>query len=595
MSDANIVFANIVATPTLNAWSQAYNAGRLFAVLSLKREDSTEPLGALGKEILNSLEEEYFTLETKNLTTIKQAIEATCKKIPEDVTVSFVVASIIGNVTFIYVVNNGKVVLKRDDRIGTILDTSKSEESIDLKIASASGFLQNGDYLLLETEKFTNVISKETLSSSFDHNTPVEIAEILSPTIHEKEEGEATAIILSYKNLSEETETPQDNLSEELSGQEEIPQNKEPVKIFSFLKEKISHLNLPSLKLLNFKNSLKANFSHSKKMFITLAVVIIFILLSSIYFAVKKQQDAKTQALFQEVFSKAQKKYDEGNALLGLNKNLAKDDLLSAQKTLEDAKTKFKKASKEEKQLNELAKQINDALTVASAVNLIQPEEASEKDSTLLSYELKNPGTSDNPRFFAQDSKTIYFADKSGVSLVDKSTAKTKLIITNKSDWTQIGGIGLYFGNVYILDKKSNQIIKYVASDDGFGKTNYLKSDVSIDFSKASDMAIDTSAWVVLNDGSVKKFTRGKQDTFSLSGLDNPLSNPFNIFTDTSTDNLYILDKDNSRIVVFNKEGVYQAQYQANIFKNATDFEVLEKDKNIFILSEGKIWKTVLK
>ena len=35
--DNNISFSKIVATPTLNSWSQAYNAGKLFAVLSLER------------------------------------------------------------------------------------------------------------------------------------------------------------------------------------------------------------------------------------------------------------------------------------------------------------------------------------------------------------------------------------------------------------------------------------------------------------------------------------------------------------------------------------------------------------------------------
>src|SRR5258708_34695927 len=104
-----LTYAKIVATPTLSAWSQAYNAGNLAAVIALNQEtvenqegqpsiSTNVSLASLGKELLNTLEAEYFTIETKNLTSIKQAITTTCEKVEEGTDLSLVVSVIIENI-----------------------------------------------------------------------------------------------------------------------------------------------------------------------------------------------------------------------------------------------------------------------------------------------------------------------------------------------------------------------------------------------------------------------------------------------------------------------------------------------------------------
>ena len=74
MADSNLNFSSIVATPTHHLWSQAYNAGKLFAVLSLEKEKKeeqevtpSEDLGVLGKDLLSTFEQDFFTLEKKDL------------------------------------------------------------------------------------------------------------------------------------------------------------------------------------------------------------------------------------------------------------------------------------------------------------------------------------------------------------------------------------------------------------------------------------------------------------------------------------------------------------------------------------------------
>src|SRR6266498_1841689 len=85
----SLSFAKLVATPTDSAWSQAYNAGNLFACLSVSVVEKNEniSLPATGKDVLNLLESEFFTLEEKTITSIKQAIHESLTKLPSSVTV----------------------------------------------------------------------------------------------------------------------------------------------------------------------------------------------------------------------------------------------------------------------------------------------------------------------------------------------------------------------------------------------------------------------------------------------------------------------------------------------------------------------------
>ncbi len=574
--------AKIVATPTAASWSQAYNAGTLFAVLSLESkktqvEERQPDMPSIGKEILNTLETEYFTLETKNLDSIKQAItQAYEKSADKDLAVSLVVASAIDTVLYIFISGCGKILMQRQGKLGVLLS---SKEPVQL---SASGFLRHEDTVILETPQFAKIISQEVLHDSLQQHAPSEIAENLSPKIHEQEEGAASAVIFSYKEILPEKDTAQN------TDEEYIVSAPEKRKLFT---KTVMLENLAKIKtaFLSFWRNRTLRLTHRRKVFLSIACILIAILIFSAFFAVKKQRDTKNQVLLQEIIVPAQKKYDEGQSLLDLNKQLAREDLTQAQKILADGKGKFEKNSKEITQIDALLKKINDALAASSSVNTVDAKQVDAKNSLFLTVEINNH----DGLLFTQDDKNIYGIDNNSIFSVEKKTQARKTIIKNNDAWSSAGGIGIYFGNIYMLDKKSGTILKFTATDNGFEKNNYLIT--SQDFSKASSLGIDGSVWVLLEDGLVKKFTRGKLDDFKVSGLDTPLAKPSRIYTDLDSNNVYILDNGNSRIVVLAKNGSYQTQYQTAILKNAKDFEVLEKDKKIFVLNDNKVWQIDVK
>lgn len=564
--DKEIQIAKIVANATASSWSQAYNAGKLFAVISLTSEEQKEEnfLNLLGKEVLDNLEAEYFALETKDLESIKIAVKTSLEKISANIKTSLVVGTIVNDILYVFA-KNGKADLKRGDTFGKVLEAGGQLEV-------SSGFLEENDLIFLQTSQFSDAVSSETLASSIDSYSISQIAENLAPTIHEKEGTGASAIILEYhKPLGEQAVASAQEQEPGVIGeseQESVPldskrQSLESIKkYFFFALEKSQSLKLGSV-------------DRSRKTILTVTVILLLVLVGSIFFAVKKQGDEKTRALVAQYYEPALKKFDEGQSLLDLNQSLARDSFISSQKLLLEGQPKFSRGSSEKNKVDELLKKVNESLEKTANINNVTPTEASTSESKMLANALKDTGSS----FWTKEDNDIYSLDSSGVLKNGKSIIKRS--------WASAGGLGVYFGNIYVLDKTAKQIYKFVSTSKEYVKTNYFKNS-SPDLSSASSIAIDGSIWVLGKDGSVLKFTRGVSDNLSLTGLDKAFSSPTRIFTNTATENVYILDNGNSRIVVFDKNGAYKEQYQSALFKDAREIEV-SKDK-AFVLVGSKLY-----
>ena len=570
--EKEISIAKIVATATQNSWSQAYNAGKLFAVISLESETPVEEnyLNLLGKEILDNLEAEYFALETKDLEGIKGAVKSSLSLVLENIKCSFVVGTIINNVLYAFA-KKGTIEIKRRGKLGKIL-TGGDE------LDSASGFLEDKDIIILETSQFANIIPQDVLLLAIDDQPIDQISESLAPIVHEKADPAATAIVVQYKEdlpaeaLAQAGEVPIEPVTPAEQNYAIPTEITKRIPSVGFLKK---YLDFAKNKIQNTK--LAPTFDRSRRTVLTVASILLLVLIITVFLAVKKQNDQKTAVLLAQYYAPASEKYDEGQSLLGLNQALARDSFYFAQKLLTEGENKLDRGSSGRKQIDELLNKVNSALAQTANIKTVTPVAVNSSESKLLSSEL-----SASVQFAAKQDNDIYTLSANGVS-------KNGKVIVEK-DWGTAGGLGIYFGNVYVLDKTAKQIFKFVSTASDFVKTNYFTKDTNPDVSTAEGIAIDGSIWVLLKDGTVLKFTRGASDNLSLTGLDIALVSPTRIFTNADSENIYILDNGNSRIVVFDKKGAYKAQYQADILKTAKDLEVNEKSKKLFILSSGKIY-----
>ena len=72
-------------------------------------------------------------------------------------------------------------------------------------------------------------------------------------------------------------------------------------------------------------------------------------------------------------------------------------------------------------------------------------------------------------------------------------------------------------------------------------------------------------------------------------------SNVVDIYTDSDSKNLYLLDQGKGRIVVISKDGVYQAQYSNDQLHQATSLVANESQKTAYVSVNGKIFSVALK
>ncbi len=379
--DNNVSFSKIVATPTLNSWSQAYNAGKLFAVLSLEKTDNSEEiesLNMLGKDLLERLEQEFFTIEDKNLESIKKAVSIVFSQEIKGVIISFAAGALINNVLYLFGLGKSKVFIKRKGNLGLALNS----ENITLKdVVSSSGFLKEKDLVVLTTEAFSQIITQDDLDISLNDSEPSEITETLAPKIHKAENGKISAIVLRYKTpLPNEPQQTGEIIDEGTENDEPIETNQEENKaeksafffgkFFSLFKEIFRKPNL--------------EIQFTKKLFLVLTIIIVGIIICSICLTIREQNNAKAKALFTQIYPQAQKRYDEAQSLVDLNKSLARDAFTAAQKLLNDNKDKFPSKSKELMQTQDLLKKTEEGLAKTS------PIDKSGLDRSKLSIAVQN-------------------------------------------------------------------------------------------------------------------------------------------------------------------------------------------------------------
>jgi hypothetical protein len=363
MPESKISFAKIAANPNPTTWSQAYSAGKLFAVLSLEKiqEENNEQiqendfLTILGKNILNTLENEFFALETKDLESIKNAILITAHKIPDNIAHSFVVCTLIKDVLYIFIIGEGKIYLKRGKNFGVVLQSSQDTFALDEQksIKAASGYVQENDIIVLATKRFCEIIPSEKLATILDNLSPEEIVEQIAPDVHGHQQGGAAAIFIKfnshlkseeengYENATSQQEVSQENEENNDEKPEESLEENIPERVL-VKKETVFNVGLlikNILRKLSFlKNRKKINkpsfLTPSKKRYLFVVIIVLFVFTISIFLAIKKQNEEKINSLFNNVYTSASKNYEEGQSYLDLNQNLARESFVTSKKLL---------------------------------------------------------------------------------------------------------------------------------------------------------------------------------------------------------------------------------------------------------------------
>jgi hypothetical protein len=613
----------LVGTPTLKSGSWVHTftpseseklarRGHFLAVIGLTDFSGEGDLAVVGKEIISRLHEEYYgDLTAEPFKQLKKTIEKITKEVSlgASFNLNLGVVALVGHFLYGVVSQGGRLLVNRQGEIKTIF---KGEEN-------GSGYLQSQDVFLLGTEEFFRLVGQEAMETALRASSPEETVEILAPAIHGQPDGSSAGIV--FRIFS--TEPKKEGNSVSLEKKEEIlPQERKKIEWGKILKEKFTNLIIMLDEKIKRKTIyLKAHQEkspRSQKTLFTVALLLLIILGVSVFFGMKQRKNAGFSPQAVSLLEQARSKKEEGEALKTLNPAKSQQLLNESLALVGEIEKlggqneeflKFKQGlanvlagSLQEYQVEgefffdlELikAEAKGDQLLLADdqLVVLDKSQKAvyqiglADKKSTILFGGEKFEGI----KFLSSVGEDFYVLTNDGIL---KGNKLSEIVIPKDEDWGEITAMAGFSGSLYLLDK-SGEIWKYPITEEGFGtKQKWLKE--SVDLSLAKDLAIDGSLWVLNQNGQIFKFLQGNKDAFALSGLNKPLLEPAALFTDFESENLYVLDKGNARVVVLDKSGESQAQYNWVQASGAQDLVFQESEKRLFLLSGSKIYQLSL-
>lgn len=565
------------------------------AVLHLTCDDAFVK-GRLG---LSELSDYYFdfdgTAGEKLTATFKQAEN----KFKSDSRFDLVLAGISGKVLYLIGQGNVEVYLKRADKLSPLLSVAPPTQLV-------SGFLQEEDRLLLATKELISFLADD-LSLALD--LPVEsFEEEMSDRIGASSfQGQGlAALLLAIPGL------PAQDLEEipDVTPKDVYPKQESPkVLLFQLLK------------------GWKSHFPKSGRGKLILAFLLIGIIALGIGFKYKSSQEEHKIAEFNQALQSAKDDLSAAEGLASLNPGEAKNKLEGAKNKVNIA-LKIDSKSTEAENLKKLIDEKSSSILQESSISdfplfldmdlvkknfsasqmslssgkllLLDPEvktlvvvDLSKKSNQILAGSEKL-GEAELSSLNG-DLAFVYSKDK-GVLRIDNTNQKVTTVSKVDDGWGDIKDLYGFAGNIYLLDSLKNKIWKYLPTSDGYSdKREYLIKDTKADFSNALRMQIESSVYVLKQEGEILRFTRGEKDNFSLGGLPSPVKEAKSIFVSSDTDNLYLLDSGNSRLLILTKTGSYKGQITGGKFGSATDLVVDEKGKKVYLLEGGKIYSVDLK
>lgn len=545
------------------------------------------------------------------------------------------------NFSFLFFFENVCYVVKSSKDFKVLVFSGGGAKEIAFE--AGSGFVKEGQIYLAGSNKFFSIFDSKIIEQSDSFNLD-EVIDGLATEISAKEDQSeicAAFVLIKSEEKSEannrgviegdeksgdtkETEKiddkenikegeevngEKDQVQAETSGEEilktqrvdyppddELREHKRP--IFSVLG--LFTLNLLR-KLLAEVSSLKKGDIRAifrlRKNLVLLFVLVIFVLGASGGWTIFQKSKRANDSQFSQYLSSATSKYNEGVAIIGLNKSRAREIFVDAQKDANEALKINGKSSDVQKLLADILGKLKET-EISSSVDFETVYEGSGELNSLSSDKDLYAISGDKILKVNTKDKTATDIETGGISggvvfsnsafVISSDSVKKVEFTGGKSEEVASGisgqDVAVFVGNVYVL--VHDQIAKFVPVEGGYVRSgNYLNQTVN--FTSDSRMTIDGSVWVT-NGSKVLNFLRGESQSFEISGI-SQLGNLGPIYTSNNMDTLYVVDKTNSALLVIAKDGIYKKSYQGVEFSRATDVVVDEKEENFYISVGSKI------
>jgi hypothetical protein len=648
---ARLELAKLIGSADTKTWAQVHvftpedgekreRYGSLLAAFSLKSREQAESgqveIAAFGKELIVRFHELYYTGETHLAVheRLEQAFRTIRQEYEEQVDLSGVAAVILEPMgkTALYVTRLGQAqaFLWRQGQLNRLVGSDPGTG-----LGSLSGLLEAGDAFLLGTDQVFELVPLGSLTAALGQPTLDQTSQILTPILHGHQENSLTALVLGRSQREEpeavEPETAVTSVSPVLTQAEEsrLPPSFPGSRWGAareaagrFWQQATAHfkggwLSLRSRALEHRSIAIRESGQRRpKKMAISVALVFLLLLGVSVVIGLRQKRSVTLDRQGSEALTTVGYSLEQAKQLAELNPGRAKSLLVEAQDALDKYQTGQTESTPE---VDRLKQEITEWLArVSREYRFDQADVFFDLSLIKEDFKAKRWGVTDHEVvLLGKDAVATLSLDKkqsaviaggedvAGAELVGSVSpwgvvaTSDQLLVVDKAEERVIDTQPLkeirptdlvgYAGNVYVLASSQDQVWRFAGLADGLAQAQaYMKGEPKL--GEAVGLAIDGSLWILFRDGSIVKYTRGVQDAFAVSGLDVSFAEPIRLFTDENQENLYILDRKNTRVIVISKTGEYQAQYVWPGMAGAVDVFASEAMGKIFLLTDNRIY-----
>lgn len=577
-------------------------ADNLYLILELKNGHNRESVG----EIIRKFKNEIIFKTDLSLDELKEIVKNTFDSISNKENYSLAIVLFIDNVSYLLTRGEGEIYLYRHDKYVKIIHGD----------TEASGYCELDDMFMLSSKSFSNIVDNKALENALILKDPKTIIGELTPDLKEKEDAGAISLLIYLKEKNEEDEVESLEISQgEKSWQEE--QNSKEISpiaksenIYSKLRERMSYYH--------------QNFSHNKRSTFIVLIILLVMLIWSVGSGSQRQLEKKLNDSLKTYQQRIDDKLDEANEIGSLNPD-------KATSLVTDAKTIFNELKQivGDKKTDEM-KLISSSIANAEKTVLKKEDKNYQEfyDFNLIKKEIKFQGgvsvDKDQAVLLNKEDGEVYYLSlsKKSVNTVKKeeikkatyfssynnnlfiysvndgiykidAEEKVSLVIKKDEEWGTIGGMIVFNGNIYLLDKSKDNIYKYLVAENGFSDKNiYFKSGEEVKLSSLVNYSIDANIYILTENG-IYKYLSGVRDEFSYS-LPESDNDYQKIYANIDNDKVYLLEKERGKVYIMDKKGKYEKQIGSSIFSKAGDIFVSEDQGNIYILVNDKIYTVSL-
>lgn len=155
--------------------------------------------------------------------------------------------------------------------------------------------------------------------------------------------------------------------------------------------------------------------------------------------------------------------------------------------------------------------------------------------------------------------------------------------------------IDAYDRFVYIVNPEKRNIYRYSQTDGEYSEPiGWMKSATGLQYEEIRSIAVDGDVWLTTSDGQLKKFASGREEQFSIRGLDTQFESDIYVYTHADLTQLYILDPQNSRVVILEKNGDFVKEIKSVSLGAASNLAVSEELQTIFVVGGSIIYQIKL-